>query len=105
MSNSAKISNVLRACVVGVVIIMAAPAFAGTELREIGATKSREGVLFVRPFCIAGKQFVAAIVDKDTTSNGSGGIAVVQVMETVKTHLPPQPMACREDSREPVVWK
>lgn len=41
--------------------------------------EKEHGVLYVRDFCAHGMQFVAVVQSKETTSNGSGGVSVVQV--------------------------
>jgi len=84
----------------------AAVAQAGTEVREVKfPSGQQQTIIFVRPFCKFGMQFISVNQDRSNTSTGSGGLEVVQVMTSVASHLPLQPMKCQEDSAQPAVWK
>lgn len=81
-------------------------SFAGTEMRQIKSGDDTEGVIYVRPFCVQGKQFIAVVHRKNSPSNGSGGVSVVQVMDQATTKgNPPQPAICKEDSPTPSIWR
>ena len=67
------------------------------QVKATGATAiptSIDATVFVRPFCEFGLQFVATTVDKKSTSNGAGGVAVVQVLGKDGKPLP-----CEKDSK------
>lgn len=87
-----------------VVMFIPSFVFAGTELRNIGSPDGgKEAVLFVRPFCQFGYQFVVVIMSKTNSSYGSGGISVVQIM--LPSANGPVPMPCKSDSNSPTVLK
>jgi hypothetical protein len=55
---------------------------------------SNDAITFVRPFCQLGMQFLVASLSKNSNANGSGGLAVVQVLGKDG-----KPMTCVEDAR------
>jgi len=77
------------------IAVIALLAICGASISGTAVVKtSTNSTVFARPFCQLGMQFMAASLAKGDTSNGSGGISLIQVLG--KDGLP---MPCVEDAR------
>lgn len=69
-----------------------APVFR-TEVTSVQVSKST--TVNVATVCLSGFVFAVALQDKSTTNNGSGGVAMVQVMQPARRGDPVQPIPCK----------
>jgi hypothetical protein len=80
---------------VATTLLIAFPVFG--QVRPATSLKvqtSTDANVFVRSFCKLGLQFIATSLSKESNGNGSGGLAVIQVIGRDG-----KPMPCEEDSK------